>query len=135
MELVVDSNIIFSAMISDSVTREILLDSGHSFYSPDFIKSEITKYRDLITEKSGLNEKEFEVLLDLILDEIEIQAKEEYENELGEAEEILGDQDIKDVPFLAVAIQKDCKIWSDDKDFQEQDRIDTVKTPEMIENY
>lgn len=135
MEIVVDSNIVFSAMISDSVTRKILLDSGHKFYSPDFIKSEITKYQDLITEKSGLSNQEFEMLLNLILDEIEIQAKEEYENELDKAEEILGDQDIKDIPFLAVAIHKDCKIWSNDKDFQEQNEIEIITTEEMIEEH
>jgi predicted nucleic acid-binding protein len=95
MEIAVDSNIVFSAMISDSTTRETLLDSGHKFYSPEFIQLEITKHQDLITEKSGLTDQEFEMLLNLILDEIEIQPKEEYKHELKEPEEILGDQDIK----------------------------------------
>ena len=135
MEIVVDSNVVFSAMISDSTTREILLDSGHKFYSPEYIKSEITKYQDSITEKSGLTSQEFEILLNLILDEIEIQAKEEYKNELDKAEEILEDQDIKDVPFLAVAIYKNCKIWSDDKDFQEQDIVEVITTKEMVNSY
>ena len=38
MEIAVDSNIVFSAMISDRITRETLLDSGHKFYSPEFIQ-------------------------------------------------------------------------------------------------
>jgi predicted nucleic acid-binding protein len=49
----------------------------------------------LITEKSGLTDQEFEMLLNLILDEIEIQPKEGYKHELEEAEEILGDQGTK----------------------------------------
>lgn len=135
MELVVDSNIVFSAMISDSATREILLDSDHKFYSPDFIKSEITKHQDLITKKSGLTDQEFEVLLNLILDEIKVQAIEDYEEAFEEGKEILGDQDMKDVPFISVAISKDCKIWSDDKDFQKQNKIEALSTEEIIEKY
>ena len=133
MEFVVDSNIIISAMIQDSVTREILLDPGHRFYAPEFLKTEIMKYEELITEKSGLDSRGFETLLSLVLEEVEILPIDSYSSELQKAEDLIGDEDTKDIPFLAVAIAKECQIWSDDRDLQEQNRVEVKTTEEIIE--
>lgn len=72
MKFVIDSNVIISALIKESTTRDIILDSGHSFVSPDFLVSEINGHKKLIKEKSGLSGSKLEMLLQLILDEIEI---------------------------------------------------------------
>lgn len=135
MELVVDSNIIISAMISDSRTREILLNSNHRFYAPEFLKSEILKYEDLIVEKSGIEKREFETLLNLVLEEVEILPIESYNHKLDKAEQFIGDEDIKDIPFLAVALAKECKIWSDDKDLKQQNKIQIKTTEQLVTKY
>ncbi|QGA80193.1 PIN domain-containing protein [Candidatus Nanohalobium constans] len=133
MELVIDSNIVISALIRDSLTRKIILDSNHRFYAPEFLRTEVEKYEELITEKSGLKESEVETLLNLVLGEVEVLPIESYEHKLEKAENLIGEEDIKDVPFLAVALHKECKIWSDDKDLQQQEKVEVKNTEEIIE--
>ncbi len=133
MELVVDSNIIISALIRDSLTRKIILDSNHRFYAPEFLRTEIEKYEDLIKEKFNLKESEVETLLNIVLVEIEILPIESYEDKLDKAEDLIGNEDIKDVPFLAVALHKGYEIWSDDQDLHQQQKIEAKITEEIIE--
>ncbi len=131
MKLVIDTNVIISALIKESITREIILDSNHLFVSPDFLVSEINKHRELIKEKSGLSEEKLEVVLQMLLREIEILPREEYNSSMEKAEDILGEIDQKDVPFLACALAKNCPVWSDDKDFQKQDQVDVYTTTKL----
>ncbi|MFB6100564.1 MAG: PIN domain-containing protein [Candidatus Nanohalobium sp.] len=133
MELVVDSNIVISALIRDSSTRKIILDSNYRFYAPEFLRTEIEKYRDLMKEKSGLKEDEVETLLDLVLGEVEFLPIESYEDKLDKAEKLVGEEDIKDVPFIAAALHKECRIWSDDKDLRKQNRVEVKTTEGIIE--
>jgi predicted nucleic acid-binding protein len=133
MELVIDSNVVISALIRDSLTRKIILDSNHRFYAPEFLRTEIEKYEGLITEKSNLNEKGLETLLSLVLGEVEVLPIESYEDKLSKAENLIGKEDIKDVPFLAVALHKECRIWSDDKDLNKQEKVEVETTEEIIE--
>jgi predicted nucleic acid-binding protein len=49
MELIVDTNIFISAMVSDSKTREILMDSNHIFYAPEYSKTEICEPNHRVT--------------------------------------------------------------------------------------
>lgn len=134
MEVVIDSNIVISALIRDSLTRKIILDSNHRFYAPEFLRTEIEKYEGLITEKSNLNESDVETLLNLVLSEVEILPIESYEDKLSKDEDLIGDEDIKDVPFLAVALHKECGIWSDDQDLQHQEKVEVKTTEEIIES-
>jgi len=131
VKLVIDTNVIISALIKESITREIILDSNHLFVSPDFLVSEINKHRELIKEKSGLSEEKLEVVLQMLLREIEILPREEYNSSMEKAEDILGEIDQKDVPFLACALAKNCPVWSDDKDFQKQDQVDVYTTTKL----
>lgn len=131
MKLVIDSNVVISALVKESVTREIILDSKYEFISPDYLISEIERHKELIKEKSGLSERNLEAVLHLLLGEVEILPREEYEFSLKEAENILGEVDPKDVPFLACGVAKNCPIWSDDKHFQQQDKAEVYTTEEL----
>ncbi|NIQ07589.1 MAG: hypothetical protein GWO20_18295 [Candidatus Korarchaeota archaeon] len=46
----------------------------------------------------------------------------------------MGGVDVKDVPFLALAMAKNVQIWSDDRDFQQQERITVLSTKDVIEH-
>ena len=63
MKLVIDVNVLFSAIIRESTTRELLVKSEHDFYFPEPSKEKIIKYADLLKEKSGLNYEELQKLL------------------------------------------------------------------------
>ena len=51
MKLVLDSNIIFSALIKKSTTRNIILSDVFELQAPDYIFSEITKHKELLLKK------------------------------------------------------------------------------------
>lgn len=82
-----------------------------------------------------MKDLELENLLTLLLDNILVAPEETYNLELKKATEMMGDVDIKDVPFLALAIKKDAYIWSDDGDFEEQDSVEVWKTEKMVEHF
>ena len=45
MKIIIDSNVLFSALIKDSVTRKIILEYGDFFLFPEFIFEEMEKHR------------------------------------------------------------------------------------------
>lgn len=129
MIIVIDSNVLISALIRDSLTRRIIIGSGMNFVFPEISLNEIRKHEKLIREKSGLTENELDRLLVRILDYIVLVPIEVIKEHLSEAKSIMLDIDPKDVVFIAAALSfEDSIIWSDDKDFDEQDRIKVVKT-------
>lgn len=133
MRLVIDTNVLISALVADSKTRELIIDSNHKLYSPDYLLSEIRKYEEELIEKSGLREHEFRTLLVLLLNEVSIIPIEEYRRELEKAKEIMEKIDVRDVPFLACALAKNAKIWSDDYHFERQKLVDSLKTQEVLQ--
>jgi len=133
MILIVDANVIISALIKDNKSRELLTIPPFTLYSPDTLLDSINKYREEFIEKSGLSAEDFETLLNFILDKVTIVKQEEYNSELEQADEIMGHIDIEDVNYIALAlsIQND-GIWSDDAHFQKQDKIKVFKTEDIV---
>jgi len=58
MKIVVDTNIIFSALMAKGKTRQILLREDMEFYAPEFFFKELRKYIKDISEKSGLKSRD-----------------------------------------------------------------------------
>ena len=79
MKLVLDSKIIFSALIKNSTTRDIILSDVFELHAPEYIFSEITKHKELLLRKSKLNEEEFDALLLLLQKHIRLVPKEEIQ--------------------------------------------------------
>lgn len=133
MKVVVDTNIIFSGIVSKSKTREILVESTLDMFAPEYLHKEVRKHKKTIRKKSELTEPEIETLLDIILENVNIIQKEEYLSEYTEAKDLIEHIDPDDVPFLAIALSIEADIWSDDKHFQKLDEVKTWTTPELIQ--
>jgi predicted nucleic acid-binding protein len=133
MILIVDANIIISALIRESKSRELLTISPFTLYSPDTLLDSIEKYKDEFTEKSGLSTEDFETLLNFILEKVTIVKKEEYKSKLEQADEIMSHIDVEDVNYIALALSRENDgIWSDDAHFQKQDKIKVYKTEDIV---
>ena len=133
MIIIVDVNILLSALIKDSMTREILISSELDFCFPEKSMQKIRKYRGLIQEKSGLSDLEFLKLFHYIMKFIRIIPDEELLFNWDEAKAIMEQIDPEDVTFIAAALsQEDAIIWSDDAHFDKQDSIKVLKTKDMI---
>ncbi len=132
MKLVLDSNIIFSALIKKSTTRNIILSDVFELHAPEYIFNEISKHKELLLRKSKMNEEELDALLLLLQKHIHLVPKEKYNEKMALAEDILKDIDVTDSPFLALALDLNCPIWSNDGHFKQQDRVEVHTTKELI---
>ena len=133
MKLIIDSNIVFSAIIKDSITRKILFNPDYKFYVPDFFLFELKKYKEYLMKKTKLEKPKFKQILNDILGNIFLIPINEYSDKLIKAKEIIGNIDEKDIPFIAVALSlKNNGIWSNDKHFKEQFEIKVYSTRELI---
>ncbi|MBI5389948.1 hypothetical protein HZB02_00480 [Candidatus Woesearchaeota archaeon] len=118
MNIVVDLNIILSALLRDSLTREILVRSNLSFCFPEASLHKIRKYEPYILQKSGLSEAELSSLLSLLFVHIQLISDEVLLPYWPEAKSAMELIDSEDVVFIAAALSIDGTIWSEDKDFR-----------------
>jgi predicted nucleic acid-binding protein len=131
MKLIVDANILFSALIKDGLTAELLISDKLQLFAPEFLFTEYTKYKDLILRKTHRNEEEFNNFLEILKDQIFIVPKKEIMPFMDEADKISPDP--KDTVYFALAIALKSNIWSNDKKLkQSQTKINVFSTEELL---
>lgn len=129
MELAIDTNIVFSAIVKDSLTRFLLCNPNLVLYAPETLISELDKHREEITEKSGLNEKRWRELTGILLSKIRLVPKEEIAPFIKDALEFSPDRE--DAPFLALCLAMGIPLWSNDKALKQQSVIKVFSTKEL----
>lgn len=134
MELVVDTNIIFSALIAGGKTRDLIITEPVELTVPEYFSTELNNHRDAIQEKTGLSHQDLTTLINLLFDKIQVIPRDKFQDHLPEARAQIGEVDPDDIPFLALAIHLEAGIWSDDEHFQEQDRIEVWRTHELVDH-
>ena len=133
MKIILDVNIILSALIRDSTTRKIILNSEFDFYFPEPSLHKIRKYKDYILKKSGLLEEEYDKLMATLFKYIKLVPTDKIEKNWNEAKKIIEHIDKEDVVFIATALSiSDSVIWSDDGHFEKQDKVKVLKTEDMM---
>lgn len=123
MDLVVDANILFAALIKKSITSELLFRDDLHLYAPEFIFVEFEKYRELVKKKTERTDDDFDELLELFQRRIVLVTIEEIKPFIESAKDI--SPDTKDVPYIALALKLNIAIWSNDRLLKEKQ--DTVK--------
>lgn len=134
MKLIIDTNILISALIKDSLTRNLIINKQLDLIVPAYSFGEINKYKNDICKRSGILEKEFYRLINILLRNINVVNEIFYKEHLPESEDIMKHIHINDAPFLACAISFDASIWSDDKHFKMQNRV-KIFTTQDLKNY
>ena len=133
MKIIVDTNILLSALIKDSITRNIIIEAEWKFFYPEISFHEVRKYKDLVLEKSGMTEQEYILVLNKLFHNIKLIQEESIYLFLKEADNLLGKIDIDDVAFLAAALSiPNSIIWSDDCDFEKQNQVRVLKTKDVV---
>ena len=132
MELVVDANILFSALMKDSTTRALILSDKFSLIVPQFVMDEFTKHISQISAKTSLDEPELSRLLKGLIDtsKIKIANNEELVLFLKDADKICPDPD--DVQYFALALKHKCPLWSNDKALRRQSRVKVLSTEDIL---
>lgn len=116
MHVVIDSNIIFSALISGD-WRYIELVKKIHFYLPDFALMELEKYEEVILNKRKLPISDFRTFVKNLFEEISVIPKfairkASYDKALA----LCNDVDPKDTPFVALAIEYSFPLWTNDQE-------------------
>ena len=130
MDLVIDANILFAALIKKSVTSDILF--RHRLYAPEFIFEEFKEYKEELKQKTQRTDEDFSQLLDLFERKVILIPKEEIDPFIKRAEKISPDQ--KDVLYIALALRLHASLWSNDKKLKEkQNEITVYTTTDLFE--
>ena len=133
MNIIIDSNVLFSALIRNSISRRIILEYNGYFLFPIFIFEEMEKHKKTLLKKSGMNAKDFNLLLNILLKKVMIVPTEVLYPYRKEAYEIIKDIDPDDILFIACALAyPDNFIWSDDKKLKQQSKIRIINTSEIL---
>jgi len=130
MELVLDANILFAAIIRDRDTRKLLFSEFVMLYTSDTILRELDAHKPEISRKIHLTNDEFDSLMAQIFSVIKIVSLKETELSMDEARRICPDPD--DIPYFALALHLKIPIWSQDKDLKKQKFIKVYSTEELV---
>lgn len=139
MRIIIDANIIISAMIRDNHVRKLLFSKKRciELYSPDFVLEEVKKYGNTICERSGISSEDFFTLLSVIFSIVKCIKKEEYTTFMSKASEIMND-DTKDIPYVACSLALGADgIWTGDKHFSGKSirKFSTEEITKIIEDF
>ncbi len=119
MRIVVDTNIVFSAILNaDSKLGKILLFSkkGINFYSTRQLLSEIEEHKQKIKKISNYSEEELHRVIQLLTQKIRfIDVKLISKDAFQYAENLTADVDIDDTEFIALTEHLKGQFWSGDK--------------------
>ncbi|MBI4044917.1 MAG: hypothetical protein HY392_04360, partial [Candidatus Diapherotrites archaeon] len=113
MELVLDSNILFAALIKDGKTTELLLDPRLKLYLPEFVLQEFAKYEKELLQKTHRTKEEFYEIYAILQKIIKIIPREEFRNKIKVAAKICPDKG--DIDYFALAFKLNSPLWSNDK--------------------
>jgi len=131
MELVIDANILMSALIkTEGKTYDLIFNERIKLFSVDKLLSEIEKYKTEILDKSKLLEYDFDLFLSIISAKIEFITYPEIENFISDAKNISPDQD--DTEYFALALKLNCAIWSNDRRLKKQNKIKVYSTEDLL---
>ena len=131
MKIVIDSNIIFSAIISPwGKTAELIFLKDFEFFSARTLEKELLEHKNELLKKSTLSENEFELLREILLNKITFFEEEDLHDYILKAKEICPDKD--DVAFFAVCLLKNLPLWSNDKKLKNQTVVQVISIEELV---
>lgn len=130
MLLVVDANVLFSALIAAGKTSELIFSGWLRLVAPEFLFRELEEHRREVLAKSSLTQEDFARFVNSMEGAIEVVPRQEFEGFLGEANRISPDPD--DTEYLALALRLDAAIWSNDQMLKKQSRVRVFSTQDIV---
>lgn len=119
MKIIVDTNVVFSAILSPSGKIGQILIFGRKqfeFYAPNLVKVEVKRHRDKIIWLGELTDSDFEDTRDDIFDCLNFISEEQIPYEYWqEAIPLVRDTDMDDIAFVVLSQYLDAQLWTGDK--------------------
>jgi predicted nucleic acid-binding protein len=141
--IIIDTNIVFSALLNvNSRIGQILINGNkyYEFYSPSYVRTEIFEHKEKIKSIGKLTEDEFTELYALVLKNVTILNNSIIPKEIYRKAELLcRDIDIDDTIFIAVSDFIKGMLWTGDlkliKGLTEKGYFDLIKTNELYQDF
>ncbi len=135
MKIVPDANIIIAALLGSRARITILTSMNHEFFAPEIIIGEIRKYANEICSMLNIPMEDFDINLNSLLYFINVVPPVKYWRNISKARLAIQNRDVKDADYIACALEYDADfIWTEDKDFSEQNIVPTKTTEKFIED-
>ena len=133
MRLVIDTNVFMAGLLKDSIVRKVLSSENIQFFIPEHALDELEKHKNTLIKKSNINAAEFDEMVSLLLENIELVPESKIKAKFNEAEDVMKDIDIKDSPFMAAVLSIECDgLLTFDEHFQKQNKIKIFKIKDLI---
>jgi predicted nucleic acid-binding protein len=131
MQLVINANVLFSALIKDSTTRKLIAKPNLILYTPEFFLKEFINHLWELKSKTNSNELMLkEKLQEFLTKNIRLTPSKKLLPYIPQARSICPDEG--DIAYFALALKLNCPIWSDDKALKQQSKIKILSTQEIL---
>jgi predicted nucleic acid-binding protein len=118
VKIIVDTNIIFSALLKTQTTFGQIIFNSESifdFYSPHYLRTEIKKHWDRLKKISKLTDQQVEESYDSLLTKINFINEEIIPQKIWvDSEKIIEEIDADDIDFVALTKYLRGKLWTGD---------------------
>lgn len=135
MLLVVDANVVISALASKGVSRKVFLLNSLSkrieLIAPELLFKEVNKRKESLIKEVGISEEEFDKVLRFLIKNIDFIPASEFVKFLPKANEICPDPD--NVEYVALALAFDCGIFSGDPDLKKVEGVKAYSPRELLD--
>jgi len=115
LRVVVDTNKVIASLLRDGKVRRLLFHLGLEILLPKYVLEEINKHREYLERK--VPPKAIDFIISKISKKAKIIGARELDRKvLNKARRLVEAFDIDDHPFIAVAIECNAIIWTNDKE-------------------
>jgi predicted nucleic acid-binding protein len=134
-KLVVDANVLFSALIKQNATFLLLFEGQLELYAPEFIFHEFSLHKKELLAKTCQTEENFERALAILSKRFHIIPACKITPYLDEAKSISPDPNDAIYFALALHLGNNCAIWSNDKRLKSQNKIKIISTSDLVAEF
>ena len=116
MQLVADANVLLSAVIGGRASLVLRHDTIGQVFTPAAACDEVFEYLPSLAKKKRLDLDTLILACGVL--PVTVVERSEYEGKLSTARRRIGKRDPDDVDVLALALQLNVAVWSNDNDFE-----------------
>ncbi|MFA4956125.1 MAG: PIN domain-containing protein [Candidatus Methanoperedens sp.] len=136
--IIIDTNVLLSFLLTNGITRRIIVENPEVFITPEFCFEELWEHRDRWNKKNLPDSELQEVINDVKRLFVTAVALDAYNPYISEGEKLTDDKE--DAPIIALAISVDNEgIWTyNTKHFKQEvfgERIRVLSTKDVIKLY
>jgi len=134
MDIVIDANELFSCIIAkgkklNSRTLDIFFSDKVRLHAPMKMLEELGNNRQEIIRKSGFSHAEYTLFLKVLTLRIDFAALNSFSGEIAEAKSLA--PHLKDAQYFGLALKLKAAIWSEEKAFKRQSKVQIFSTNEL----